>query len=142
TRPFVGLALLADYGTLALIIALPGIAYAIWSTSRINLLHSFATNATDRAIAIRLFRRHIAVISAQFDPPIPCNDFDAHVQSFGLVGTWAPTDTGFSIGGYASDRQLLVAKDNGAYTTVELNYPNDKKYNYDYLGGLVVRKQK
>ncbi len=141
TRPFAWLALVADYGSLVLIISLPHIAYEVWSTSRINLLHSFTTNVSDRVISIKLFRRHIAVISARFDPPVLCNDYDALVQSFGLVGRWVPTETGFSIDGYDSDRQLLVSKENGGYTTVELNYPSSKKYNYDCLDGLILQKQ-
>jgi hypothetical protein len=141
TRPFVWLALVADYGTLVLIIALPRIAYEFWSTSRINLLHSFSTDAKGRRITIKLFRRQIAVISAEFDPPIPCNDYEARVQSFGLVGAWVPTESGFSINGYASDRQLVISKQNGVYATTELNYPNDKKYKYDCLDGLEVQEQ-
>jgi hypothetical protein len=141
TRPFAWLALIADYGTLILIIALPWIAYEFWSTSRINLLHSFTTNAKEHAVAIKLFRRQIAVISAEFDPPIPCDDHDARIQSFGLVGKWSLTESGFSISGYALDRQLLVSKQDGAYATIELNYPSDKKYKYDCLDGLVVQEQ-
>ena len=141
SRPFAWLALFADYGTLVLIIATPRIAYEFWSTSRINLLHCFSTNAKERNITIKLFRRQIAVISAEFDPPIPCNDHDARLQSFGLVGTWALTESGYSINGYASDRQLVVSKQNGVYATTELNYPSDTKYKYDCLDGLVVQEQ-
>lgn len=141
TRPFAWLALIADYGTLVLIVALPWIAHEFWSTSRINLLHSFTTNAKERAVSINLFRRQIAVISAEFDPPIPCDDHDARVQSFGLVGKWSSTESGFSISGYASDRQLVISKQEGAYATTELNYPDHKKYKYDCLDGLVVQEQ-
>jgi hypothetical protein len=141
TRPFAWLALVADFGTLMLIIALPRIAYEVWSTSRINLLHCFTARTAGRAITIKLFRRRIAVISAEFDPPALCNEHDARIQSLGLVGTWALTEDGFTIDGYDADRQLRVSEDNGAYTTVELNYPSDKRYNYDCLHGLVVRKQ-
>jgi hypothetical protein len=142
TRPFAWLALVADFGTLVLIIALPRIAFEIWSTSRINLLHSFTTNARGRTIHIMLFRRRIAVIRVEFDPPIPRNDQGALVQSFGLVGSWDTTENGFSISGYASDRRLLVSIDEGAYTTEELNYPSGKKYDYDCLDGLEVQKKK
>jgi hypothetical protein len=140
-RPFAWLALIADYGTLALIIALPWIVYQFWSTSRINLLHSFTSDAKERAVSIKLFRRQIAVISAEFDPHIPCNDHGALVQSFGLVGKWSPTETGFSISDYASGRQLLVSKQDGAYATTELNYPSDTKYKYDCLDGLVMQER-
>lgn len=142
SRPFAWLALVADYGTLVVIMALPRIVYDAWCTSRINLLHCFAADERGRTVAIRLFRRRIAVISVAFDPPIPCNDHDARIRSFGLVGTWTPTETGFMIAGYDSDRQLLVEQDHGAYTTIELNYPSDKRYKYDCLHGLVVRKRK
>ncbi len=142
TRPFAWFALVADYGTLVLIIALPRIVYDAWSTSRINLSHCFTTNAKQRAITIKLFRRQVAVISAVFDPPVPCNDYDARIHSFGLVGTWSPAELGYSIKGFASGGELFVSKANGAFATVELNYPTDKKYNYDSLDGLQVQEQK
>jgi hypothetical protein len=142
TRRFAWIALAVDYGTLVLIIALPGIAYEVWSTSRINLMHSFTTNGRGRIITIRLFRRRVALITARFDPPIPCNDYDARVRSFGMVGKWGTTETGFSVDGYDSERQLLISKEYGVYSTVELNYPSDKKYNYDCLDGLVVHEQR
>jgi hypothetical protein len=142
TRVFAWLAVVADYGTLVLIIALPRIVYEAWSTSRINLLRSFTTNAKECVITMKLFRRQVAVISAQFDPPIPCNEYDVRVESFGFLGTWAPTPSGFSIKGYASDRALLVSRANGAYATTELNYPSDRRYKYDCLDGLLVQEQR
>src|SRR5262245_16318242 len=57
SRPYAWLALLADYGTLVLIIALPRIAHDLWSTSRINLMHQFTTHEKERRITIKLFRR-------------------------------------------------------------------------------------
>lgn len=140
-RAFAWLALIADYGTFILIVGLPWIANEFWSTSRINLLHSFATKTKERLVAIKLFRRQIAVISAEFDPSIPCDEHDARIRSFGLVGKWSPTESGFEICGYASDRQLLISKQDGDFATIELNYPSDKKYKYDCLDGLVVQKQ-
>jgi hypothetical protein len=142
TRPFAWLALVADYGTLVLILALPRIACEFWSTSRFNLLQSFSTDAKERRITIKLFRRQEAVISAEFDPPVPCNDADARVQSFGLVGTWASIESGYLINGYASDRQLVISNSNGFYATTELNYPGDTKHKYDCLDELVLQEQR
>lgn len=140
TRPYAWLALVADYGTLVLPLALPVIAYEVWSTSRFNLVHCFRTRASGRAVVIKLFRRHIAVITAEFEPPVPYNDHDVlRVGSIGLVGRWSVTETGFAISGYGSNRQLLLSRENGAYTTVELNHPTENKYNYDNLGGLVLQ---
>jgi hypothetical protein len=142
TRAFAWLALIADYGTLALIIALPRLAHECWSISRFNLLQNFTGKSGERQITIKLFRRQIAVISAKFDPPALCNDYGVRVASFGMVGTWAPTESGFSISGYASDRQLLVSQENGVYTATELNYLADTEYKYDCLDGLVVQEQR
>lgn len=141
TRAFAWLALVADYGTLIFVVALPRIALAVWATSRINLLHCFTSHASGCELAIKLFRRHVAVISAEFDPPVPCDEHGALVQSFGLVGKWTPTESGFSVEGYVSDRQLLISRVNDAYATEELNYPSDRRYRYDCLDGLVVRER-
>jgi hypothetical protein len=142
TRPYAGLALLADYGTLMLVIALPFLAFQLWSTARFNLVHSYVMNAPDRTVTIKLYRRQIAVITVTFDPPAPCNAHGARIGSFGLVGTWSPTDRGFTIDGYVETRRLVVTGDGGAYRTSELNYPSEQKYNYDSLDGLVVREER
>jgi hypothetical protein len=141
TRAFAWFALVADYGTLVLIIASPRLAYEFWATSRFNQLHCFRSNASGRDITIKLFRRQIAVISVTFAPPVLCNDYGVLVQYFGMVGKWARTESGFSIDGYGSDRRLRLSKNGGVYTTEELNYPSDARYNYDHLGGLVVQEQ-
>lgn len=141
TRRFAWVALIADYGTLGLIIATPRIAYNMWSTSRINLLCCFTTTAAGRTVFVKLFRRHIAVISARLDPAVPCDDHGGRVSSFGLVGRWSPTEIGFAIEGYAGHRQLVISKEGGVYVTTEMNYPKGQKYEYDSLGGLVVQKQ-
>jgi hypothetical protein len=141
TRPFALLAVVADYGTLVLIVASPRIAYDFWSTSRINLLHSFMTNVAGRIIRIDLFRRHVAVISARFDPSIPANHDGARICSFGMVGRWDSTPTGFSINGYRSDRQLIITKEDSTYSTIELNYPTSEEFNGDGLNGLILHRQ-
>lgn len=140
TRLFASLALIADYGTLILIIAVPRIAYEAWSTSRINLLWCFTSTTKGRIIAVKFYRRHVAVISARFDPPIPCDDHGSRVASFGLAGKWSAAQTGFVIAGYGVDRQLVITKENGMYVTAELNYPKDREYKYDCLDGLIMQK--
>ena len=141
TRPYAWLALVADYSVLVAFIALPRIVYELWSTSSINLLHNFTNTGSDRVIAIKLFRRHVAVISAQFRLSVPCDDHGSRVQSLGMVGRWSSIESGFLIDGYGSDRHLLISLENGTYSTVEVNYPSDKKYRYDCLDGLIVQKQ-
>ena len=141
TRRFAWLAVVADFGTFALMIALPRLVYEFWSTSRVNLLHCFTIAESERIISFKLFRRHIAVISARFTPPMLSNDNGAHVVSFGMSGRWVATENGFSIDGYRLDRRLLISRENDNYITVEFNYPGDEKYKYDFLDGLSLQKQ-
>jgi hypothetical protein len=141
-RSFSWAALVIDYGTLAFFIAVPVILHQYWRTSRMNLLYSFKSNGSGRQIEIKLFRRAIAEIHARFDPPALCNDYDGHVQSFGLVGTWAAMEGGYLITGYCADRQLLLSKNNNLFSTSELHYPSEKKYPYDCLNGLTLERLK
>lgn len=142
TRPYAWLALVADYGTLVFIIALPRILLEVWSTSRVNLLHCFTGNSAGRAIAIKLYRRNVAAISADFDPPFRCDDHGGLVLSFGMAGTWAATESGFLIKGYDSDRQLLLSQQSdGGFATMESNYPSGKEYSYDSLDRLLMRER-
>lgn len=142
TRPFAWIALIADYGTLVFLIALPRIVAAIWSTCRFNLLHSFDLDEPGRHFTIKLFRRHIALISAQFDPFLPCNDDGACIGSFGWGGKWHVIENGYSIHGYCAERQLLLMSTNGNYSTTELHYPAENKYDYDSLDDLTFKKRK
>lgn len=136
TRPFAWLALVADCGTLGILLGMPFIVREIWSTSRFNLLHSFASSASGRQVSIKLFRRHVAVISVKFDPPIRCVERDSYVQSFGMVGNWSLTESGYQIDGYGADRQLRMSLTEGGYLTEELNYPKEKGRDFDSLGGI------
>jgi hypothetical protein len=141
TRPYAWLALVVDWGTFSFIVfGLPYMAFQFWSTSRINLVHSFASLSSGRAVGINLYRRHIAVISARFDPPLLRDDNGAHVVSFGLQGKWTATKAGFLIDGYSSNRQLVLSSEYGHYATNELNYPSDTKYNYDCLDRMALQK--
>ena len=140
-RRFAWLAIPADYGTLILILMLPRIAFDMWSTSGVNIVHRFTFNADGRLVVINLFRRGIAVIRVEFDPPAPCDDRGGLVVSFGLVGTWVVTDAGFAIAGYASDRQLDVRREDDRYVTVESNAPTGRNESYISLDKLVLQKQ-
>lgn len=91
TRAYAWLALIVDYGTLAVILPLPYLAFEARSTSRVNLLHRFTSKAAGRSVTIKLFRRRVAVISVEFDPPVPC-EYGACIKSFRRVGTWAATE--------------------------------------------------
>lgn len=141
TRLFAWLALVIDYGTLVLIIALPGLAYEFWSTSAANLLHCLSVIESGREFTIRLFRRDIAIISAKFTPAVPCNNDGACVQSFSYVGKWTVTETGFLIDSYGSGRRLHVTMQNNTYKTEEENHPQNNTHHYDCLNGLVFEKQ-
>jgi len=139
TRPFRWLAVVADYGTLILIISLPRLAYAFWSTSIFNRITVFRTDDAGRRIEIRLFRRGIAIIQASFNPPLP-NRAGGFAVGLSWMGTWTPVDGGYSVTGYASDRELLVSPQNGVFRTRELGYPVGKKETHDSLDGLTLHQ--
>lgn len=141
TRPFAWVALIADFGTLVFIIAIPRLVWIAWATSRFNLVHAFAADTDGRAVTIKLFCRQIAEISVKFDPPILFDDGRGFVNSFGLVGSWSPTTAGFVIKGYDSDRELRVLNQGGRYVTAELNYPGDRKSRHDSLDGIDLHPQ-
>jgi len=136
TRGLAWIAPLVDYGTLVLFIALPRLVTEMWSTSRFNLLHSFDCQEGERYVKIDLFRRDIAAISGRFDPPRPCNENEARVVSFGLVGKWRATEDGYSIEGYGEGRRLVLAEADAGYAASELQYPSERESDHDRLDGL------
>jgi hypothetical protein len=139
TRPFAWLAVVADYGTLILIISLPRLAYAFWSTSIFNQITVFRTDDAERRIEIKLFRRGIAIIQMLFHQPLP-NGAGGIAVGLSWMGTWTPVDGGYSVMGYAPDRELLVSPQNGVYRTRESGYPAEKKETHDSLDGLTLRE--
>jgi len=139
TRPFASLAVIADYGTLILIISLPRLAYSFWSTSRFNLICAFRTEDAGRRVRIAIYRRGIALIETLFDPPVPTGG-GGFAVAISQMGTWQPIDGGYSLAGYAADRQLLIAHHNGTYRTRELQYPTGTEYNHDCMDGLTLHR--
>ncbi len=99
TKPYAWVGVLADYGTLALFIALPMLAWESWTTSRFNLLHRFLSDAGGRRDDIRLFKRGRFTIKTEYDPPVPCNEHGALAVSQGRVGTWRRDGDSFCLEG-------------------------------------------
>ena len=139
TAPFFWIALIVDYGTLRLLLALCLLAHELWVTSSINLLHKFATKDTTRTISIELFRGKTALINFQFSPNQPCNDAGALIHSTGFLGNWTQEEDRFVITSYAENRSLELIPVEKNFQSTERNYPN-KKYHYDELNDLLFIK--
>lgn len=140
TRPYAWVGIVADYGTLILIMALPMLAWESWTTSKFNLLHRFLSDVNGRRDDIRLFKRGRFTITTAYDPPVPCNDQGALAVSRGRVGTWTVNGEGFCLEGYGEGRKLLIKKRDDALFTEEENYPDSKKYQQDRMGGLTLKQ--
>jgi hypothetical protein len=109
TRPFAALAVVADYGTLILIIHLPSLGYQVWSTSQINLVHCFTSYLPDRVIRLKPYRHQIAVILVQSCAPASGENNRPGVWAVSLAGRWAVEKAGFLVDGYGPDRQVLIS---------------------------------
>jgi hypothetical protein len=133
TRPFAWLAIIADYGTLALVLALPTLIGEAWATSRVNLVRTFVSRQSGRVIELRLFKRAIFTIEVTFDPPVPCNPHGALISSFGLTGSWRQEGTEIVLDGYVEDRILRLRPDEDRLISEETNYPEGNQFPYDSL---------
>lgn len=140
TRPYVWAGILADYGTLALVRALPGLAWELWTTSRFNLVHRFVSDAQGRRDDIRLFKQGRFIINTQYAPPVPCNEYGALAVSQGRVGTWREEGDGFRLEGYGQGRVMRIRKQDGEFVTEEENYPGSNAYQHDRMGGLALKR--
>jgi hypothetical protein len=84
TRPFAWLALVVDYGTLVVFLALPRIADALWKTSRFNLLEEYVGQQANKAVRLLLFRKGVFTIEQQVRRlPGECGFIRT-----GIVGRW------------------------------------------------------
>lgn len=141
-RCFAWIGLLADYGTLVFLFALPVLLRELWQTSRFNLVHWFVSDQAGRHDDIRLFRSGRFIIRSNYNPPAPCNQAGALIQSVGLVGRWQTTSDGFRLEGYSGDRVLEIQLSNGLYVTEEKNYPADREPPYDKFDARLLTKLK
>jgi hypothetical protein len=83
-RPYAWAAVLLDYGTVALLLAVPRIAQEAWATCRINMLEEYVGRRGITTVCLRLFRR--GVFSVRWDvkrPPGECG-----IVGMGRIGTW------------------------------------------------------
>ena len=142
TRAYAWLGVVADYGTLVLIIAVPTMIWEAWSTSSINLVHRFLSDADGRRDDIRLFKRGKFTINSEHNPPVPCNTHGALAVSRGFVGTWREESQGFVLEGYGENRVLRMHNAGGGYRTTEENYPEDREFPVDRLDSLELKKLK
>ena len=140
TKPLAWAGIVADYGTLSLILTLPKLVWDSWATSRLNLLHRFISDANGRRDDIRLFRRGKFTIKTDYDPPVPSNEHGALAVSQGRVGTWMPDGEGFCLEGYGEDRKTWIKKQDGTFITEEENYPDSNEFQHDRMGGLTLNQ--
>ncbi len=83
-RPYAGLAVLLDWGTVALLLAVPRIAREAWATCRINLLEEYVGRRGITIVSLRLFRR--GVFTLRWD--IERSPGEYGIVGMGHVGTW------------------------------------------------------
>ncbi|MFT5478671.1 MAG: hypothetical protein ACI8Y8_004039 [Planctomycetota bacterium] len=88
TRPYAWIALIVDYGTVAIVLAVPVLILDAWSTSSANVVHHFVSGSNGRSDDFRLFKRGKITIRSQHDPPSPDNEHGALIVSRGFLGTW------------------------------------------------------
>jgi len=140
TRAYAWLAIVADYGTLIMVSAVPLLIRDAWSTCSFNLVHRFVSNTDGRQDDIRLFKRGKFTIRREHSPPVTCNEHGALSVSQGFVGVWHEEDRGFVLGGYGGDRILRILRTNGCFRTREEHYPENRKFPIDRLDALDLKK--
>jgi hypothetical protein len=142
TRRFAWVGIIADYGTLVLILSVPRLINEAWSTNRVNLVRSFVSRKSGFVIKIRLFKKGAFTIRATFNPPAPCNPHGALIESFGFVGKWKQEGAEFILSGYAEDRMLCLRPEGARFLSQETGYPEDSEYPYDSLTMLTFEQEK
>ncbi len=136
TRPYAIFSIVADYGTLIFLIAIPRLAKELWSTSKINLTKSLIGNNDIADYKLKLFKKEIFVLEVTFSPPQIANEHGAKIVSFGFQGNWQESEGSILLTDYNADRTLELTKSNCNYIAKEFNYPDDAEYRYDQLDGI------
>lgn len=84
---------LLDYGTLAVLQALPRLARELWSTSAFNLLSEFRAESGPRTIRLRLFRRGVFTMRLE----IRRGPSELGLTSAGSIGSWHRSASGLKL---------------------------------------------
>ncbi|MDH3596517.1 MAG: hypothetical protein OEU09_14285 [Rhodospirillales bacterium] len=140
TRAFAWLGIVADYGTIVFIAALPTMLWEAWTICSINLVHRFVSEAGGRRDDIRLFKRDKCTIRTDYDPPKPYDEHGTLALSESRFGTWRRDSDEFVLEGYCEDRVLKIRKRAGEFRSEELNYPGDQMYQTGRLDRLTLKR--
>ncbi|HYX35584.1 MAG TPA: hypothetical protein VE954_21005 [Oligoflexus sp.] len=124
TRPYLLLSLL-DFGFLALVIALPRLAWDAWETSRFRLLKRFEARTADADYSLRLYKGFVFVIQADFHPQVP-QVYPIMLQ-FGLHGRWHMHEDDIVLENYANDRRTVLHRQVSGFHAAETADPNDTR---------------
>lgn len=84
TRPYAWVGVVADYGTLAFLLALPRIIEEIWSTSRYNLIEEYVGDRGIKTVYLRLFHKKVFTIEQRFRRQVG----ECGVVGAGTIGKW------------------------------------------------------
>lgn len=136
TRYYAFLCVIADYGTLVLIISTPSLIKQFWQISRFNLIQSFVGHAGHTKYELKLYKKGIFVIEAEVEPTQIANEHGAMISQFGFQGKWEEKEGSIQLTEYDNDRVLNLTKTDNEYLAGETNYPEDRKYKYDLLHGI------
>jgi hypothetical protein len=142
TKPYAWAGVLADYGTVALILAIPALVRDSWTTSRFNLLHRFLSDAKGRRDDIRLFKGGRFTIKTDFDPPIRSDEHGALAVSQGRVGTWRKDGECFCLEGYGENKLMRIKARGDRFIVEEEGYPGSNEFQYNHMGGLTLKQLK
>ncbi len=83
-RPYAWAAVLLDFGTLALLLAVPRLAQMVWETSRFNLLEEYVGRRDVTTVHLRLFRRGVFTLLWEIRRPAE----ESRVVGMSNIGTW------------------------------------------------------
>jgi hypothetical protein len=83
-RPYAGVAVLLDLGTVALLLSIPSIIRQEWATCRVNLLEEYIGQRGITTVSLRLFRRGHFTLRWEINRP----PGESGTVGMGNVGTW------------------------------------------------------
>jgi hypothetical protein len=138
TRNYAFLSLVADYGTLVFIISAPKLLSQFWQTSSSNLFQAFDGQSQSFKYKLNLYNNETFVIDAKAQYSQPANEYGARIEQFGLCGKWENNEGIIYLTKYDNNRVLkLIKTDDNKYIAEEINYPQDRKYKYDLMNGIM-----
>lgn len=108
SRPLFWFPFLLDYGTIVFVLSVPRLVNEIISTSNLMLIEHYEGRASEATYVLKLYKKNIFVIEANFTNQKKIDGQTAFISSFSRCGKWKKVHNAIDLWGYEGEKTLSL----------------------------------